>query len=108
MPAGAAVGLQGSEAVRGAVPVPLVCGDSSLYWSRLETGELACAEVKPAPSFSSFLPSVQLGLLGTPEQNVTTCFQQNSAREASFRADMRGVGRGELTPHGKFLKRPQT
>lgn len=67
----------------------LMCGDTSLYGSRLETGELACAKVKPAPSFFSFLPSVQLGLLGTPEHNVTTCFQQNSAREASFRADMR-------------------
>ena len=89
MPAGVAVGLQGSEAVRGGVAVLLMCGDTPLYWSRPETGELACARVKPAPSFYSFLPSVQLGLLGTPEHNVTTCFQQNSAREASFRADMR-------------------
>lgn len=60
-----------------------------LYWSRLETWELACAKMKPASSFFPFLPSVQLGLLGTPEQNVTTCFQQNSAREASCRADER-------------------
>ena len=79
MPPGVALGLQGSDAVGGGVPALLVCGDISVLE---QAGNLraSVSQDEASPQLFSFLPSVQLGLLGTPEQNVTTCFQQNSQR----------------------------
>ena len=109
MPAGVAVGLQGSEAVRGGVAVPAYVWWHLSVWEQAGNWRASVCQGETSPQLFFFSAFSAAGPSWHSWAQCHDLFPTKLSQRGKLQGrHERGVGCGELTPHVKFLKRPQT